>query len=277
MKTISIKRTSSIFLTELKTKIRPFAIWMASIVGLTFLYMLLFPMVKDIALAKLEAMPPEILAMFGMEDVGQVMNYNYYFGMIYQLFSIVFCGYAVAQGASIFQSEETSGIIEYLYSNNVSREEIFVAKSGTVLTRIFILSLCALIPALISGAAVADNELSIKTLILCSVITLVAMLFYASLGFLLGSVLKRNRPASGIGLGILLAMYFIGYTSELVEDLEFFKWLSPTHMLSPQDVINSTWGVGTAVYNPLGLILLSCLAVIFIVTAFLLYKRKDLQ
>lgn len=277
MKTFSFRRTSSIFVTELKIKIKPFAIWVASIIGLTFLYMLLFPMVKDIALAKLESMPPEILAMFGMEDVGAIMNYNYFFGMIYQLFSIVFCGYAVAQGASIFQNEETNGTIEYLYANNISRSEIFAAKSGTVLTRIFILSLCALIPALISGAAVAPDVLSAKTLILCSVITLAAMLFYASLGFLLGSVLKRNYPASGIGLGILLVMYFIGYTSELVEDLNFFKWFSPTHILSPQDIINSTWGVGTAAYEPWGLLILSVLAVIMAVIAYLLYQRKDMQ
>ncbi|HRX14567.1 MAG TPA: hypothetical protein P5087_06105, partial [Eubacteriales bacterium] len=91
------------------------------------------------------------------------------------------------------------------------------------------------------------------------------------------SVLKRNYPASGIGLGILLVMYFIGYTSELVEDLSFFKWFSPTHILSPQDIINSTWGVGTTAYEPWGLVILSVLAVIMAVIAYLLYQRKDLQ
>ncbi|MFA6866071.1 MAG: ABC transporter permease subunit [Clostridia bacterium] len=278
MNKINIKKVLTIYTTELKTKLRTILTWCGAITAIILLYMLLFPVVKDLAMDKMSAMPEGLLAMFGMEGMMDMTNYNLYFAMIYQLVVTVLCGYAIALGASTFHNEETSGTIEFLYANNISRLDIYIAKVAVVFTRLLAISLCALIASLISGAIVASDTINANAIFMGYLVSLVAILFFASAGFLIASLVKKNKNTTGIAVGGMLFTYIMGYLGELGGDkLQFIKWLSPIHSLSVNDVIMSTWGIGVGKYPIVAFIIFISLTIALSVGSWFIYNKKDLQ
>lgn len=256
----------TLYVKELSTTKKSFIIWSIAISVIMLLNMLTY------ALLEANANMADVIM------IGPILDYNYYFAINYESVMLVLCGAGMLFGANIFHKEETTGSIEFLYSTNISRLDIYIAKVSFVTTKLIVLAACALIISYISGCIVAIETMDAVVMLVSWLVSSVGILFFASLGFLLSSVLNRKNSATGICVGFTIGTYFLGILGMIgVEEIEFLEYFSPIHIMSATKVVVSDWGMGSESYSIVGFLVILTLTIGITVGNYFLYSKKDLQ
>lgn len=269
MRNFEIRNIIHIFIMELKVRRKTIFFWMIGLLALTLLYMGLFKEVASMMGEELNNLPPELLSIFGGNV--DLTNYNHYFGMVYKIISLVIGAYVLILIASSIHDEVNKGTGEYLYSQNVSRNEVLVSKIIMSIIIFIGLHLVVCLTAVIVGASINESTFSGGTIFKITLLTSIPSLAFVGIGVLVSSLLKKNMKAIGIGLGVFFGLYLIGYISTLGGDkLTFFKWFSPLEYVLYKDVINNTKSIWIG--DVLGLVI----AIASSVGGILIYNKKDL-
>lgn len=271
MNSFSIKNVGRLTTFELKNSMKKLVSWCIAIFAITFLYMILFPSVKDMAQVKMEAMPKELLQFVGMSDLSDMSNFITYFGMIFNLILIAICIFAATFSAGIVLKEEKEKTIEFLYSLTVSRVEIFVAKFVAsligVLAVIFSCVDSAAICGLINGGQTFDSSNFLKIITISGWIPL----FFMAISLMVAGF-SSKIGAQTIGSMAVVLCYVLGYLSELLgENGKWLSYLSPFNVFSPQNALDMNDTTSTA------LVVYSILSVVFICSGCLKYKKRDFK
>ena len=256
----------TLYAKELSTTKKSFIIWSIAITAIMMLNILSYALMEELANNP------------AFEGLGMLTEFNYYFAGNYESIMIVLCGAGMIFGANVFHKEETSGSIEFLYSTNISRLDMYIAKVSFVTTKLIVLAACALIASYIGGCIVAIDKMNVVAMLVSWLVSMVGILFFASLGYLLSSVLNRKSSATGICVGVIIGTYFIGLIGTLgVEKIEFLQYFSPIHIMSASKVIISDWGIGSESYSMVGFLVILALTIVLTVGNYFLYRKKDLQ
>ncbi len=125
--------------------------WCIALFSFMFLYMILFPSVKDMAQVKLDAMPQELLQFVGISDMADMGNYVIYFGMIYNLILVAMSIFAVIFTSNLLYNEEKTKTIEFMYSLEVNKYEIYFSKLITSYLAIMLVVIATCSSAIICG------------------------------------------------------------------------------------------------------------------------------
>ncbi|HMM05076.1 MAG TPA: ABC transporter permease subunit [Clostridiales bacterium] len=269
MRNTTLKNALRLTAFDLKTNRKLITGWFIAIFATMFLYMILFPSVKDMAQFKMEAMPPGVMELFGMEDLSVMSDYVGYFGMVYVLVLIAISVFAVTFSAGLLSKEEKTKTIEFLYSLTVSRSEIYLAKLLTaIIANLLIIAGVALATfgcGMINGGPtfVPGDLLQILT------ITSLTVFFFMSVGLMIAGVSNQwGTPATGSM--VVIASYLLGYLGTLLNEnaawlqrLSPFEEFSPTNALSLTNDIRITLGVYCT------------LSLIFIGVGLVRYRHRD--
>jgi ABC-2 type transport system permease protein len=163
-------------------------------------------------------------AAFGMDELnfGEFMGY---FG--------VECGNTLGIGGAIFAAltgisalakEEKDRTAEFLLTHPVSRTKIVFSKLLSVIAQVVILN--AVIIAVTSLCIfMIGEEPEIKTLALLFLAYFLMQLEIAVITFGISAFLKGG--GLGIGLGLAMMFYFMNIVSNLTEEVEFLKYITP--------------------------------------------------
>jgi ABC-type transport system involved in multi-copper enzyme maturation permease subunit len=275
MKSFEFKAFKILYTGEIKRRLKRIITWCAGIFAIVALYMLLFPMVQDMFVTKLETFPPELMEFFGMSDAGGFTNYNTYFASIAGILIIIISAYSVFLFAGTLHDEETSGSVEFLNACPVSRTEIWAAKAASAVTVIAAIIISMLLSALICGAIVASAEIKPGAIAVGALIAFLTALVFGGIGFAAASVLRRAVKPSAVGLGILFGTYLLGYMGSIGPDsVKVLKYLSPLNFMSIGDYTAAA--VTNAPYHIGGVLAGLALAAIFLVSPYLFYRKRDL-
>ena len=243
--------------------------WCLSLFCLMLLYMILFPVVQDMAQLKLEAMPRELLQFMGMESFSDMSNFVSYFGIIFQLLLIAVSIFAVTFGAGLICKEEKSGTIELLYSMRVGRLTIYSAKLLAGIAAVLSVLASLVVAALICGWLAGGDSFSTVKVIRIAAVGGITPLFFLSAGFLFSGIsAKGGAPA--IGGMLVLLLYVAGYLGELLgERAPWLIYVSPFAALGSEKALHLTgaveWSIGAY----------SVLALIFCLMGGFYYKKRD--
>lgn len=274
---VQFNKVWKIFKVEIFMRWKMILIWSVVLIAIMLLYMLLFPSVKEMALEKMAAMPEELLAFFGMSGEDDFSNFNQYFASIFQIVLIVLSAYAASTGASILHDEESNGTIEFLNACNVSRGEIYLAKVITIFVNFVIILVCTTFAVLVSGFMVAADTIDPKAIVSTLWLSSLTIFSFATIGFLIATIIKKNIKAANIALAIMFGIYIIGYLSNIgPKFLAHLKWLSPFEFLSSGKIMTTTIGIGTNSLEIMAIILPILLIFGLLITGYYLYQKKDL-
>lgn len=223
-------------LVNLKINKKQIIGWGVAIFSIMFLYMILFPSVKDMAQIKMESMPKEIMQFMGVNSFEDMSNYLEYFAMIYNLLLIAISVFAAIFGANIVANEEKNKTLEFTYALKVSRLEIYISKViATFLGVIFVIiaaAVATIICGLISGGETFDLAKVIMMIKGAGQIPFV----YMAIGLMFSAITTKFGGAS-ISSMIVILTYVIGFLSTMVsEGLRWIEWISPFEMLKPNKV-----------------------------------------
>ena len=269
MSNFSLRASLKLTGFDLKNSRRQIFGWCIAIFSIMFMYMILFPSMQDMAKLKMEALPKQFLQLFDMEDFSSLNNFINYFGMVFNLILIAMSIFAATFAANIIYREEKSKTIEFLYSLEVSRTEIYVSKLITA----FIASLGVMLSAVASTAIcgfVNGGETFIPSDFLQIIkISGFTVFFFMAFSLMLAAITTKVGVA-GVGSMVVLFCYLLGYLSKLLDTkAQWLAYLSPFQLFDPKSAI----ALERNTLVELGIYFI--LMVIFLIAGGIVYKRRD--
>ena len=243
--------------------------WTVSIFATMFMYMILFPTMQDMAVIKMDAMPKQILQLFDMDNFSSLDNFINYFGMIFNLILIAMSIFAASFSANLICREEKAKTIEFLYSLEVSRTEIYVSK----LLSAFVASLAVLLSAMVStwicGAINGGETFVVGDFLQIIKISGFCVFFFMALSVMLAGITTKVGVGA-VGSMIVLVCYLLGYLSKLLDTkAPWLAYFSPFELFSPQNAVKFESKTLTALAIYFGL------ALVFLIAGGLVYRRRD--
>ncbi len=245
--------------------------WLIGIVAMMAMYMVFFPSVKDMATVKFEAMPQEIMRLFGMENMADLGNYSSYFGTIYQLVLIALSIYGATFASSIIISEEKNKSIEFLSSLHVSRREIYVGKYLVVTFSLLLVVILSTAVTILCGIVAGGESYNLNEILRMSIVSSLIPIFFSGIILLLaGFNVKVGTGA--IGSFIVLLSYMLGYLSQLLgENGELLGYISPFATIGPISALESN----SDIYGEFAVY--AAIYIAATITGCILYNKRDFK
>lgn len=259
-----------IFKHELRQGRTALIIWTAVISFMMAVCVIIYPQMGDQMdeISKTFAEMGDFTQAFGMDK----LNFGEFIG-----FFGIECGNVLGLGGAFFASllgisalakEEKERTAEFLFSHPVSRQRVITEKLLAVIAQIVILNLSVIAVSTLS-MLVVNVSADFSTLVLLYLAYFIMQLEIAVITFCLSAYIFRG--SMGIGLGLAAMMYFINILANLMDKMEFLKYVTPFGYTEGADIINNqSIHMG---YLSVGLVL----SMICIILSYLKYTKKDLR
>lgn len=178
--------------------------------------------------------------------------------------------YSFSLGNRLLASEEQDKTAEFLLSRPVTRDETVLSKIVVLLFYVFSINLIGFLVGFISCGLTSDWNYNIGALAVLHTYGFLYCFFFAVLGMTIAAVMKRASVITGIGMGIVMALYFLNVIVRIIQQVKFILFLTPLHYVDLK-VIEPDYGF--EVWR---------IAVFAVVTALLIggtlyfYRKKDI-
>lgn len=269
----------NIFKFEFKRLLKSCIIWSLICGGLVVLFMALFPSMKDMGMQsivndKMDALPKEILKAFNIDKSMDFSNIYYYLGYCVQYIAMASAIYGAILGVNSLIREESQGTIEFLYSKPITRSKIVTSKLLSifaiyylyiVIVGVFTIGVCLFVKP--ENIEFLDMMIKLKSLFIG--IWLLGLIFM-SIGVLISTVIKNDKGAIPISIGIFFVTYFVGIIGKLKEEFEWVKYFSPFDYYAPNEIMKSGF---EAKFVIIGLVIIA----VSVVIGYIIYNKKDMN
>ena len=101
-----MKNIKTLFLFQVKHNLKSNLTWAIVLFGIMSMHMFFFSTMQEMAQVKFEMLPQEYLQLMGVNDIAEMGSYVPYFGMIFNILSIIMAVYAVSLGMNLLLKEE---------------------------------------------------------------------------------------------------------------------------------------------------------------------------
>lgn len=269
----------NIFKFEFKRLLKSCIIWSLICGGLVVLFMALFPSMKDMGMQsivndKMDALPKEILKAFNIDESMDFSNIYNYLGYCIQYIAMASGIYGAILGVNSLIREESQGTIEFLYSKPITRTKIVTSKLLAVfasfylyivIVGIFTIGVCFVVKP--EDIEIMDMMIKLKSVYMG--ILLLGIIFM-SIGMLISSLIKNDKGAIPISIGIFFISYFIGIIGKLKESFEWVKYFSPFDYYAPNEIMNNGFNIKFVL---IGLLII----LISLISTYVVYNQKDMN
>lgn len=259
----------TVFFHELRLGRSALIIWSAAISFMLGVCVLIYPEMSS-QMGDISAMFADMGAFssaFGMDQLnfGEFMGY---FG--------VECGNTLGLGGALFAAivgvsalakEEKDKTAEFLLTHPISRTSVITQKLLAAFAQVIILNIAAVAVTSLC-ILIVGVEADVATMALVFLAYLILQLEICAVTFGFSAFMRRGEL--GLGLGIVFVTYFLNIISNLAEDLEFIKFITPfsyadgAHIIPEKSIEIKYLSVG---------ILFS---IVGICVAFWKYRKKDI-
>jgi ABC-2 type transport system permease protein len=215
-------------------------------------------------------MPQAVQAMAGSNHF-DLSKASGFYGVIFLYLALMAAIHAAVLGANILAKEERDKTSEFLYVKPVSRNQVITAKLVAALTNLVVLNLITYGSSLVFVGYYSQGEdvtIYIRTLMAGMFII---QLLFLSLGSASAGLAKKPATAAGIATGVMLVTYLLSVFIDLNAKLEPLKYLTPFKYFDAKALMPPSGGL-----EPIYLVLSAGLVIVFTVTAYVLYRNKDL-
>lgn len=259
----------TLLLHELRLNRTALIIWSCAISFMLGVCVIIYPEMST-QMNEVSAMFSEMGAFssaFGMDQ----LNFGEFIG-----YFAVECGnvlglggalFAAITGASALAKEEKEHTAEFLLTHPLSRKRIVTEKLFATLTQVCLLNVAVIAVTAVCVFAVGV-EADVSVLALIFLAYLVLQLEIAAVSFGVSAFMRRG--SLGVAIGFVFATYFINIVSNLTEDLEFLKFVTPFGYTDGSYIVPE--GALEIKYLAVGLIITA----IGIAAAYWKYTRKDI-
>ncbi len=269
----------NIFKLDFRSQTKGCLIWTGVIALVLLLFMSMFPSMQsagmqDLVGTKLDALPPAMLAAFGLEDLPDFTQLIPFFAYTTQYIVMAAAIYAALLGATALIKEESDGTIEYLYAQPVTRTRIVGEKMLSGLATYSLFTFAVGLVSMIMAAVVKSEGTDLMAALTDIKLILGGMFFvgliFMSVGFLASVLLTSAKQATAFSLGAVFITVILGVFAAVNDKLELLKYLSPIEGFKPSKLV--TKGIDPA-HVVIGLVVIIAASAL----SFFIYQRKDLK
>ncbi len=217
--------------------------WSIGIAATTALFILLFPMVRDMPDLEvfLDQYPDVFGQLFNIEAITTGAGF-----LNAELFSLLgpalFLIYGIGRGARAVAGEEENGTLEVLLATPVSRARVMAEKALALLTGVAVLGV-VLFTTMITFGPLVDLGLGVRYAAAASTSLVLLGAEFGLLSMAVGAVTGRRGVAIGVAGVAAVASYLLYALGALVEQLEPWRFLSPyQHAMGTDPILNGMSG-----------------------------------
>ena len=269
----------NIFKFEFKRLLKSGIIWSLVCGFLIILFISLFPAMEDMGMkelvnAKMQGLSLDLLKAFNIDAAVDFTNIFDYLGYVIQYIGMASAVYGAILGVSALIREESQGTIEFLYSKPITRTKIVTAKLGSVFAMfctyivilcIFTTGMCYIVKP--EDVDIIDLIINIKSVFMG--ISIVGVVFM-SIGLLISAIIKSDKGAISIAIGIFFVSYFLGMVGKLKESFNWLKYFSPFDYFIPSEIMKN--GLDFTY-----IIISLCVIIACISSSYIIYRQKDMN
>lgn len=265
---------------EFKKNLKGTIIWGLILSALCFLYLAFFPSMKNAGFgellnSKISMFPKGLLDSLGLNQMPDFSIFMEYYTYVFQFIGIGTLIYAMILGTKALSKEEGDKTIEFLYAKPVSRNKIIITKMISSFILLLVVVLMIIISSLICNISFGNGS-DLVMLLKVNAMSLIPLLVYWVIGFVISAFLNSDNKSTVIALGFFFGTYLLGIISNTIDKLKFLKYLSPINYNPSADVYKYFDGRVGSSLNMNAIILCVVIFIIGISITFIKYNKKDL-
>ncbi|MBN1157959.1 MAG: ABC transporter permease subunit [Bacteroidales bacterium] len=264
----------NLMLNEFRINLLSFALWLILICFFVAFTMAFYPMFienQSQFMGLFNLFPTGLFEFKGIsnfDDLFSVLGFYAANNAVYmQLFGSI---YAIILGSNILLKEEYNKTADFLLSRPLTRSEVYLTKTAVMVFYILILNIIVILTGYLSIEFVKTGPYDLQSYLILSLYTFLLNLLFGFTGLFISTLIKRARPFTTLGIGIVLFMYFLYTISKITDEAEKLGYISPYRFVDA-NVLNPDYAL-----NPWFVLYFAGLVIFLALTAFFIYKRKDI-
>lgn len=277
-----------IFNMEFKSNFAKMISWAIVLIILLGLMLAFYPFLAESQMnslfnSVLEGFNEPARNILGLYDGIDIVNIGDYIALVYHYLAVLIFIFAMQLGANSLSKEQSSGNIEYIYSNPISKSEIV---TGKIAANLFIYILFLIIMALatvglvlgISSIGIGGSESAqitsfeiFEAVIKVFVGLLGSGLVFMSIGFFFSAMSKSSLHQDAIAALFVFLIVLLTIVGKVIGDI-FGMIISyfPNEAFRPYSFVSAD-------LNIIGLIVNAIIFVLMIVLTYSIYSNKELK
>ena len=179
--------------------------------------------------------------------------------------------FAILLGGRILAQEEYEKTAEFLLTRPVTRTEVISSKLAVLVTEI------TLITAVIFASGFAslelfkgDSEYRFAAFVVHTVYSFLLMQLFGALGLFLSLLMRRARPMTTAGIGIVAGTFFLDMVSRFAKSADWIGYASPFKFMD-SEVLRPDYGL-----DALRVLYFVGLTLGLWALSFVIYRKKDI-
>lgn len=222
------------------------------------------------ALKQFEKTMPDLMAAVGMTNTGTTLPEfmaSYLYGMILLIFPMI---YSIIRANGLIAKYVDRGSMASLLAAPVTRMQIARTQLAVLISGITVLIVYCTVLEYTVARIMFPDELALQELLRLNTGLLCLQLFMGAYCFLCSCFFSESRFSLAFGAGLPVFMYVLQMLANMGGKLESIRYLTFFTLFDTEGLLCGD----TA--SLLGIIILFCFAVCFSISAFIVFKRKDL-
>lgn len=221
------------------------------------------------AMTELTEAMPELMALFGMREVGSTLvefMASYLYGMIFVVFPMV---YTIMTANKLVARHVDRGSMAYLLAAPVSRLKVAATQLMVLLTGVVLLVAASAGLGAFVAEAMFPGELDYGTYIQLNLGALLMQLLIAGICYLASCIFNDTKGSLTLGAGLPIICYVIQMVANLGGNYENVKYATFFSLYSPTAVLEkSSWISGA-------MVIMAVAGVVLYIAAIAVFRRKD--
>ena len=277
-----------IFNMEFKSNFAKMISWAIVLIILLGLMLAFYPFLAESQMnslfnSVLESFNDPTRNILGFYEGMDIANIGDYIALVYHYLAVLIFVFAMQLGANSLAKQQTSGNIEYIYSNPISKSEIVTGKfTASILTYILFLIIMALatmgLVLGISSLAIGGNDLPqitsfeiFEAVVKVFVGLLGSGLVFMSIGYFFSAISKSSLHQDAVAALFVFLIVLLTIVGKVIGDV-FGMVVSyfPNEVFRPYSFVSAN-------LNIFGLIANAVIFILMIVLTYSIYSNKELK
>lgn len=176
----------------------------------------------------LSLVPKGALQFKGISNVNDLISVLGFYAVNNVIYMMVLGSiFAMVLGSNVLLKEEYNKTAEFLLTKPLTRSEVFFSKLAVLFIHVIILNMITALAGFISMKLFQKNPFSMSAFLILSIYTLLLNMLFGATGLFLSNLVKRPRPITTLGIGLVLFLYFIFTLSKITESATRIGYISP--------------------------------------------------
>jgi len=181
----------------------------------------------------LTLVPKGALQFKGISNVNDLISVLGFYAVNNVIYMMVLGSiFAMVLGSNILLKEEYNKTAEFLLTKPLTRSEVFFSKLAVVFLHVIILNMVTASAGFISMKLVQKDPFSLNAFLILTLYTLLLNMLFGAAGLFMSNLVKRPRPITTLGIGLVLFLYFIFTLSKITESATRIGYISPFRYVS---------------------------------------------